>query len=161
MKKKIYILSFLFFIIDLISKLIVKKTLSLNTSIKIIPDFFKITYVKNSGAAFSILRDKQLLLIIIAILVLIGISMYIRKEKLTKLKIIYYSLLIGGIFGNLIDRIIYNSVIDFLDFKVFNIEAPIFNLADTFIFIAVVLIIIESIYGGLNGDKSFRRKYSS
>ena len=98
------------------------------------------------------LSGNQLFLIFISILVLGGLFYYLKKEKLTNLKIIYYSLLIGGILGNLFDRIVYNSVIDFLDFKIFNYDAPVFNLADTFIVIGVLLIIIENI-GGLNGNK--------
>ena len=154
MKKKIYILSFLFLILDFISKTIVKSKMTLNSSIEIIKNFFNITYVENTGAAFSIFQGKQIFLIILGLIILFGIIYYLRKETLTKLKVIYYSLLIGGIIGNLIDRIRYNLVIDFLDFKIFNYDAPIFNLADTFICIGVMLIILESIIGGFNGNKS-------
>ena len=152
MKKKIYIFSFIFLIIDFISKIIIQNYMTLNSSIPIIKNFFSITYVKNIGAAFSILSGKQLFLIILGIIILIGIIYYVNKDKLNNLKVIYYSLLIGGIIGNLIDRIIYNSVIDFLDFKIFGYDYPIFNLADTFICIGVILIIIESIIGGKNGN---------
>ena len=150
--KKIYIFSLIIFIIDFVSKIIIQKCFSLYESIILIPHFLNLTYVKNNGAAFSILSGNQLFLIFISILVLGGLFYYLKKEKLTNLKIIYYSLLIGGILGNLFDRIVYNSVIDFLDFKIFNYDAPVFNLADTFIVIGVLLIIIENI-GGLNGNK--------
>ena len=156
MKRKIYIFSFLFLMIDFISKLIIKNNMMLNSSISVIKNFFNITYVNNTGAAFSIFSGRQIFLIILGFLVLIGIIYYLRKEKLNNYKIIYYSLLIGGIIGNLIDRIVYNYVIDFLDFKIFNYDFAIFNLADTFICIGVMLIILESIRGGLNGNKSFR-----
>jgi len=152
MKKKIYIFSFIFLIIDFISKIIIQNYMTLNSSIPIIKNFFSITYVRNIGAAFSILSGKQLFLIILGIIILIGIIYYVNKDKLNNLKVIYYSLLIGGIIGNLIDRIIYNSVIDFLDFKIFGYDYPIFNLADTFICIGVILIIIESIIGGKHGN---------
>jgi len=150
--KKIYIFSLIIFIIDFVSKIIIQKCFSLYESIILIPHFLNLTYVKNNGAAFSMLSGNQLFLIFISILVLGGLFYYLKKEKLTNLKIIYYSLLIGGILGNLFDRIVYNSVIDFLDFKIFNYDAPVFNLADTFIVIGVLLIIIENI-GGLNGNK--------
>ena len=156
MKRKIYIFSFLFLMIDFISKLIIKNNMMLNSSISVIKNFFNITYVNNTGAAFSSFSGRQIFLIILGFLVLIGIIYYLRKEKLNNYKIIYYSLLIGGIIGNLIDRIVYNYVIDFLDFKIFNYDFAIFNLADTFICIGVMLIILESIRGGLNGNKSFR-----
>ena len=153
MRKKVYILSLVFLSLDILSKLIIKNTLDLYQSITIIPNFFNITYVKNIGAAFSILSGQQGFLILLGIFILMLAIYYLRKEKLNSIKIIYYSLIIGGIIGNLIDRIIYNGVIDFLDFKILGFDAPIFNLADTFICIGVFLIIIESV-GGVHGNKS-------
>ena len=154
MKRKILIYSIILFILDFVTKLIIKSNLILNKSITIIPKFFRLTYVKNSGAAFSILKGKQIFLIVLSIIVIDFIIYYIFKDKLNKYKVIYYSLLIGGIFGNLFDRIIYNGVIDYLDFNIFNYNAPIFNLADTFIFFGVVLILLE---GVKNGNRSIRK----
>ena len=154
MKKKVYIFSFILFIIDITSKILIKNTMKLYDSITIIPNIFNITYVLNDGAAFSILRGKQLLLSIIAIIAIIFILYNLKKENLNKLKIIYYSLVIGGILGNLFDRIIYHEVIDFIDIAVFKYQIPIFNLADTFICIGVALIVLETIKGGINGNKS-------
>lgn len=145
MKIKFYILSSIFFILDIISKNIIKINLNLYESIEVIPNFFKLTYVINDGAAFSILKGKQLFLIILSIVFLLLIIQYINKEKLNNYKLIYYSLLTGGLLGNLFDRIIYKGVIDFLDFKILSYSAPIFNLADTFIVISVFLIILEII----------------
>ena len=161
MKKRIIILSSILFIIDIIIKLIIKNNMNLFDSIVIIPNFFNITFVMNEGAAFSILQGKQIFLIILACLVLISIIYYIRKDNLNNLKVIYYSLLIGGILGNLLDRIIYNSVIDYLDFKIFSYDYPIFNLADTFIFFGVVLILIEGIKGDKNGNRSIRERHKN
>ena len=154
MKKKIFIYSSILFILDFIVKLIIKNTFILTKSIIIIPNFFNLTYVINDGAAFSILKGKQIFLIILSIVVLLFIIYYIRKDKLNNYKLIYYSLLIGGIFGNLIDRIIYNGVIDYLDFNILGYDAPIFNLADTYIFFGVVLILLE---GVKNGNRSIRK----
>lgn len=143
MKKKIYILSSLVFIIDFLVKLIIQNTLSLYQSIKVIPDFFYITFVINDGAAFSILEGKQPIFIILGILVIIFILRYLQKEKLNKFKVAYYSLLIGGIVGNLFDRIVYNGVVDYLDFNLFGYNFPVFNIADSCIFISVCLIFLE------------------
>lgn len=154
MKKKIFIFSLIFFIIDIISKTIIKSTMNLSSSIMVIPNFFNITYVINDGAAFSILRGELLLLIIIGVILFLMILYYIKKDKLNNYKVFYYSLLIGGLFGNLFDRIVYNGVIDFLDFKLFGYDYPIFNLADTFIVIGVILIIIESFRKDLYGNNS-------
>lgn len=140
--KKIYLLSILFLIIDFLTKLIIKTNFQLYQSIPIIPNFFSLTYVINQGAAFSILEGKQLMLSILAIGVIILILKTLKKQELKSYKIICYSLLIGGILGNLVDRLIYKGVVDFLDFKLFNYQAPIFNLADCFIVISIILIII-------------------
>lgn len=144
MKKKPYLIALFFFIIDLISKQVIIHTISLNTSIQVINNFFYLTYVKNSGAAWSILKDERILLLIISVIVLFLINKYMNKEKLSKLEEVSYGLIIGGIFGNLFDRIIYGFVIDFLDFKIFGYNYPIFNLADTFIVIGVILMLIIS-----------------
>lgn len=154
MKKKIFIYSSILFIVDLVIKLIIKNNLLLSNSIILIPNFFKLTYVINNGAAFSILQGKQIFLIILSIVVINIIVYYLYKDKLNKYKIIYYSLLLGGIFGNLFDRIIYKGVIDYLDFNILGYDAPIFNLADTFIFFGVVLILLE---GVKNGNRSIRK----
>jgi len=154
MKKKIILFSLLFFIIDIVSKTIIKNTLSLYESIKVIPNFFNLTYVINDGAAFSILEGKQLFLIILAVVLLFLIIKYIKKEELNDYKVIYYSLLISGILGNLFDRIVYNGVIDFLDFKIFGFNYPIFNIADAFIVISVLLILIEGLRKDFYGNSS-------
>lgn len=151
--KKIYMYSLLFFIIDFFSKLIIKTNLNLFQSIEIIPNFFNITFVYNEGAAFSILEGKKILFILLGLLLIIGLVIFIRKEKLTKYKTLYYSLLIGGVLGNMFDRIFYPGVVDFFDFKLFTYDAPIFNVADSFIVIATILIIIE-ILGGKNENRS-------
>ena len=151
--KKIYMYSLLFFIIDFFSKLIVKTNLKLFQSIEVIPNFFNITFVYNEGAAFSILEGKKILFILLGLLLIIGLVIFIRKEKLTKYKTLYYSLLIGGVLGNMFDRIFYPGVVDFFDFKLFTYDAPIFNVADSFIVIATILIIID-ILGGKNENRS-------
>ena len=155
MKKKILIISLVLFIIDILIKILVKTNLNVFETITLIPNFFNITYVINDGAAFSILEGKQLFLSILAIVVLGLLIYYLFKEKLNNYKVIYYSLIIAGILGNLFDRIVYHGVIDYFDFKLFNYDAPIFNLADSFIVIGVGLIIIEVIRKELlNGNKS-------
>ena len=145
MKKKVYILSIIFLLIDIFTKQLVKNTLNLYDSIPIIPNFFSITYVINDGAAFSILKGELWLFIILGFVLLFFIFYYLQKEKLNIYKTIYYSLLIAGVLGNLLDRILYKGVIDFLDFTIFSYNAPIFNLADTFIVISVILIVFESL----------------
>ena len=85
---------------------------------------------------------------------MIGISVFaiyliylclIKNTKLSRLEKFCYGMLIGGILGNLFDRIIYGYVIDYLSFKIINYQAPIFNLADTFIVISVIIIVFKSV----------------
>lgn len=142
--KKIISLSSIFLVIDIVVKLIVKYNMEVYESIKIIDNFFYITYVKNSGAAWSILSGKQIFLIIFSIIVIIGIIIYLVKKKdYTKIEVISYSLLLSGAVGNLIDRVLYGYVIDYLNFYIFNYNFPIFNIADTCIVIGIMLLFID------------------
>ena len=141
--KKILKYSSIFIIIDFISKIIISKNLFENQSIKIMNNFFNITYAKNTGIAFSFLENSRIIIIIITLAILIALFLYLKEKILEKFELFAYSLIIGGAFGNLIDRIIYGYVIDFLDFKLFNYHYPIFNLADSFIVIGIILLLIK------------------
>ena len=145
MKKKPYIIAFFFFMLDLVTKLIISNLLKVGEMIKVINNFFYITLTHNNGAAWSILEDQRILLLIIPVIVLFLINKYMNHEELTKLENLSYGMIIGGIIGNLFDRIIYGYVIDFLDFKIFGYNYPIFNFADTFIVVGIILMIIISI----------------
>ena len=133
MKKNI-ILTLIIIFIDQIIKFFVEKYLDVIT---IIPNFFKLTYVKNTGAAFSILNNNTLLIIVITIIVIYMLYKYILKEYET----ISY-LLMGGIIGNFIDRVFRGYVVDYLDFKILGYNFPIFNFADICIVIGSILLII-------------------
>ena len=145
MKKKPYIIAFLFFIIDLLSKQLIHHLMNLGDSIKLINKFFYITYVHNTGAAWSILEDQRILLLIISAIVLFLINKTMNKEDLSKLENISYGMIIGGIVGNIFDRIFYGFVIDFIDFRIFGYNYPVFNLADTFIVIGIIIMAIITI----------------
>lgn len=145
MKKGNVILTIIFLFIDVISKLLIDKYLVLNISYKIINNFFYITKAYNEGASWSIMWGMRLLLIVITIVILIGIIFYQKKFKINKRNILAFSLLYAGIIGNLIDRIFYGHVIDFLDFKIFNYDYPVFNVADICIVLGICLIIIAII----------------
>ncbi len=155
--KKVMLVSIFSVAIDQIIKLIITYFMSLNSSIIIIKNFFSITYVMNNGAAWSILSGHSWFLILMAILALNLIYIFFIKDKvLNKFEIIVYGLLIGGILGNLIDRILYGKVVDYLDFTIFNYNFPIFNFADIFICVSVFLLII----GIIRGDIDERNKSS-
>ena len=146
--KKILPISLLLVVIDQVIKVLVINNMTLQQSITVINNFFNITYVRNTGAAWSILSGNVLLLIMISILALVFIYYYFLKDKeLKRIDTVSYSMLIGGIVGNLIDRMIHGYVIDYLDFKIFNYNFPIFNIADTLIVISIIIIGISLIVG--------------
>jgi len=145
MKKKPYIIALVFFIIDLISKQIITHALELNKSIKLIDNFFYLTYTHNEGAAWSILKDQRILLLILTVIVLFVINKILNKEELGKIETLSYGMIVGGIVGNFFDRLVYGYVIDFLDFNLFGYNYPIFNLADSFIVIGIIILIISNI----------------
>ena len=148
--KKIIPISIICLLLDRITKLFITNNLVLNDSYTIINNFFNITLVHNDGAAWSILSGNRLLLIIISFIALFIIYfLFIKNKKLSKLEKIIYGMLIGGIIGNLIDRILYGYVIDFLDFKIFNYNYPVFNIADCCIVIAAILLIIDIVKEGI------------
>lgn len=154
--KKILPITIVSLLLDQIIKIFVINNMNLFDSINIIDNFFNITYVRNTGAAWSILSGSTLLLIIISLIALVAIYLYfIRNNNLNRLESISYGLLIGGILGNLVDRIIYGYVIDYLDFKIINYDFPIFNIADICIVISIILIGIIVIVGEINeGNKN-------
>lgn len=144
--KKIALISLCFILIDQLSKYLIITYLSVGSYINVIDNFFRITYVKNVGAAFSLLEGKTIFLILFTLLVLfLGVFFLRKKTDYKKLDILIYSLIIGGIIGNLIDRIIYGYVIDFISFNFYNYYFPIFNLADSFIVIGCAIYIIKLI----------------
>lgn len=104
-------------------------------------------YTENTGAAFSILREKQLLLILLTSVIIVGLFGYMVKAVRTETHIVVrwaYMLLISGAIGNLIDRIRLNYVIDFLEFKF--IQFPIFNIADICVVVGVSLLALATLF---------------
>ena len=130
----------LFLFIDQLIKFLVASNMYVGQSITIISNFFKITYVTNDGAAFSLFSGNVLLLILIAVFVIIYIFKNIKK--LEKLEKYIYSILVAGILGNLIDRIFRGHVIDYLDFRLFGYDMAIFNFADICIVVSCSLLLL-------------------
>ena len=142
--------SLVFLIIDQIIKFYLSSKMILNQSTILIKNFLNVTYVRNTGAAFSLFRDRTWLLIIIGIIAVIGLMIYINKlGDLNDYDMFSYSLLLGGILGNLIDRIIHGYVIDYISLNIFGYHFPVFNFADVCIVVGVGLILISMIKGDL------------
>lgn len=142
--KRITIYSIIFVVIDLLTKTLITYFMVVGDQLKIIPNFFNITYVRNTGAAFSILENNRIFFIIIGIIALIFIYLYLIKNKvLNKYMMVCYSMLIAGIIGNMYDRIIYGYVIDFLSFNIFGYNFPVFNIADSLIVVSIILLMFN------------------
>lgn len=142
----ILIITILLAALDQITKLVITSKLLLGESITLIPGFFKITLVHNKGAAWSILNNQALLLVAIGLIALAVVYFVLIKGKtLKKLDILLTGMLVAGIVGNLIDRIRFGYVVDYLDFNFFGYDYPIFNLADIFIVVSIIALIIKSI----------------
>ena len=141
----IIILTLVCLFIDIGSKLIVSNFIEIGHSVKIIDNFFYLTYVKNTGAAWSIFSDKPWLVLVVSEVIILGIIFYTYKNKPDNLlDKIAFALIIGGAIGNFIDRVVYGYVIDFFDFYIFGYDYPIFNVADIFIVIGVVILMIST-----------------
>ena len=143
MYKKLLLFSIIFLLIDQISKGLINLYMNVNESIKLF-NLLSLTYVHNTGAAFSMLEGARWLFIILGIIALNVIFIFfIKDKKLNNFEIITYSLLLSGILGNLIDRFLYGYVIDFIDVNILNFA--IFNFADSFMVIGVILLMIGMI----------------
>lgn len=140
--KKPALISLAVVIFDQIIKKIITTKLILGESITIIKNILNITYVENTGAAFSILSSNTYFLIMISLIVLVLLILFLIKVKTDNNEKIIYGFLIGGIMGNLVDRIINKAVIDYIDINIFGYPYPIFNFADIVIVVSILLIII-------------------
>ena len=154
-KTKIYFIAILGVIVDQITKFLVVSNFDVGLGRTIIKSFFSIVYIQNTGAAWGIFSDGTLILSIVSTLFLIFFFIYISKLKyVSKLNSIAYGMFIGGIVGNLIDRVVRHYVVDFLSFDIFGHPFPVFNIADSLIVISIILIIIESLIKEMNENDS-------
>ena len=145
-KDKIYQICAVSLILDQVIKVLVTSNMKVGSSITIIPRFFEIYYLQNKGAAFSSFQGMRYILILISFIIFIGLIKHIKSNKITKkVEIISLGMIMGGLVGNLIDRILYGYVIDYLSFTFFGYSFAVFNLADSLIVIGVILLAIDII----------------
>lgn len=158
MNKKQLMMIIVAFACDQISKVFISSYLALNETIPVIKDFFYITLNNNYGAAWGMLENNTYFLIAISIIAIIILIRYSYSFVLNTRNKIAFSILLGGIAGNLADRLCLGYVRDFLDFKIGTYNFPIFNLADTFIVIGVALLIIAILKGEDKDGSNSKRK---
>ncbi|NQY49649.1 MAG: signal peptidase II [Colwellia sp.] len=141
-------LTLLCLIIDQVSKQWVAGTFDYRETLSVLP-FFNLTYVHNPGAAFSFLADqggwqRWFFTAVAAIASIVFLIWMAKTPKQQRLLSISFALILSGAVGNLIDRVLFGYVIDFLDFHWAGYHFAAFNIADSVIFIGAALMIFES-----------------
>jgi signal peptidase II len=146
--KTLLFLSLPLYALDQFTKFLVLRFIPPNSSLALIPNFFDLVHVTNTGAAFGSFKNNNGFFIALSCLALIVVfAMLLRRGPVNSWRNIALGLLLAGIFGNLTDRLVHGHVIDFLLFDLhvpFAHPWPAFNVADSCICIAVVFFIIYS-----------------
>ncbi len=136
-------------ILDQVTKQMVASSMRLYESIAVVP-YFNLTYVHNTGAAFSFLSDQggwqrwffAALAFVVSLIITVWIARLKKNEWMLAVSL---SLILGGAIGNLIDRLLFGYVIDFLDVYYQTWHYPAFNVADSAITLGVILMLLESV----------------
>jgi signal peptidase II len=147
--------------VDQWSKYAVQQRLTLHQRVEVFQGFFNLTHVRNTGGAFGIFGGERggigTFLFVIISLVAIGIILFlftkVREDE--KNLPFSFSLVLSGAIGNLIDRLRYGEVVDFLDFHLFSFHWPAFNIADSAICFGIGLIAIELLFWDKKRKGSF------
>jgi signal peptidase II len=129
--------------LDQLTKKLAVSMLAGKPSVVLINGVLELSYVENTGAAFSILEGKMIVFYIITLFIGGGIVYYmIKMPKHGKFLLLYYTfaVLLAGAVGNLIDRVVYHYVVDFIYFSLINF--PVFNVADIYVTCSVFLVLI-------------------
>ena len=138
-------------VLDQITKYVVEARIRLHDIVTVIPGFFNLTHVRNKGAAFGILSGlpelwRGAFFILVTIIAVAAIIVLIVKTH-ERLPVYAFSLIAGGAVGNVIDRIRYGEVVDFIQWYVKSYYWPSFNVADSAISIGIALLAIEMLFG--------------
>lgn len=153
------LLAFLLVVVDQITKYWARTVLAQDGPVDIITGVFKLQYLENRGAAFGILQNKLILLMIMTIIVLgLVFVVFFKVPNEKKYRPIEYICLfiIAGAIGNMIDRLFLNYVVDFLYFEL--IDFPIFNVADIYVTVSAVLLVILFLFYYKDEDFQFLSK---
>lgn len=133
--------------LDRCSKLLAIEHLKDIETYPLLRDVFHLTYRENTGAAFSILREHTEILAALSVILSVGLIIYLfRLKKRESFTLAHLGLLfiIGGAIGNGIDRILYGYVVDYFDFRLINFA--VFNVADSFVTVGVILYAIDLLF---------------
>lgn len=158
MRKYFIVIAVIVLLLDRLAKWAIASNIALHDSVVVIPGFFRLTHVQNTGAAFGLFAESSAqwkvgALVSFSILALIVVSALLWKNghALTTTSI-GLSLILGGAMGNLWDRMVSGHVVDFLDFYVGNYHWPAFNVADSAIVIGAILLVSEIVFAKSTGE---------
>lgn len=133
-------------LLDQITKALVMWTMPFQTSRPVIDGFVRLTYIKNQGIAFGLLSDSQLPFAFVSVIAMILILVSLRRLPRDAAAPRYaLAAILGGAAGNLIDRIRFGEVVDFIDIGVGTLRWPVFNLADVAVTTGVFLFVLGSV----------------
>lgn len=140
-------------VLDQCSKWLVMQHLALYESVSVLGEFLRLTYVRNAGAAFSLLAHpaaaswRLYLLAAIAVITVVVLTVIVYRERDAGLKqLIPFGLISGGALGNLADRLTAGTVTDFIEFSYKTFHFAVFNLADSSVFIGVCWILLTTFF---------------
>jgi signal peptidase II len=137
-----YIISLIVILFDQATKILTKKYMILHDSREVLGDFVRLTFIKNPGMAFGIQLGNKTLFTIFSIIASIVIFIYLLKTKGDKKYVkTALALILGGAIGNLIDRVLYGSVVDFVDVGFGDLRWPVFNVADAAVTVGMIILI--------------------
>ena len=139
-------------LIDQLTKWLIQTHIPYGSAVPIIPGFFSLVYVSNTGAAFSIFQGNNFFFIALALVALAVVLFWLiwdqfnpkKEQRMSVVAKIACSLFVAGIIGNLLDRVLKGSVVDFLDFYIQHYAWPSFNVADSCICVAAALLVLMS-----------------
>ena len=152
MRKYHFLIAILVIVLDRMSKWLVAGSINLHDSISVLPGFFRLTHVQNSGAAFGLFAEsssewKVGILILFSILALAVVSALLWKNSHSMtITGAGLALILGGAVGNLWDRLLTGHVVDFFDFYLGSYHWPAFNVADSAIVIGALLLVAEILF---------------
>ena len=132
-------------LIDRLTKILVSSNMDLYQEIPLIKNFFSLLYIRNDGAAFSLFEGHMWLFYLATLIAIIVISYLFKTSKSNYVNLVL-AIILAGVLGNFIDRLLYQEVIDFFSFTFGTYKFAIFNMADIYISIAVILYAIEILF---------------
>jgi signal peptidase II len=152
MRKYHFLIAIVVIVLDRGSKWLVAGNITLHDSISVLPGFFRLTHVQNSGAAFGLFAEsssewKVAILVLFSLLALAVVSALLWKNSHSMTTTgVGLALILGGAVGNLWDRLLTGHVVDFFDFYLGSYHWPAFNIADSAIVIGALLLVAEILF---------------